>query len=183
MALRVRPATAADLPALLRLQTLCHAPQLLESEACLASILAHACSFVACAADADADADDAVLAYALAHPGASAPLGALLPPPSAGGGERSCGGSGCFFLHDVCVAPHARGGGVARALVAAALARAAALGAHEAHLVALPGTVALWARFGFAPLTSLGGGDGDDDAASYGSGATHCRAALLPQNG
>jgi GNAT superfamily N-acetyltransferase len=174
---RVRPATHADLGALLRLQALCHAPELLESGACVASIVAHACSFVAYA-DAEEEKEEGVLvAYALAHPGASARLGALLPPPCAGGGACTS-----FFLHDVCVAPHARGGGVARALVAAALAHAAARGAAEAHLVALPGTLPLWARFGFAPLTGGDDGDGgDDDSSSYGGGATHCRALLQAQ--
>ena len=64
--------------------------------------------------------------------------------------------------------------GVARALVDAALRAAAQRGAAHAHLVALPGTAALWARFGFAACA-----DGEyADAASYGPGAKHMRAAL-----
>jgi GNAT superfamily N-acetyltransferase len=127
----------------------------------LASILAHGASHVA------HDATGSVLAYALAHPGTASALGAVVPPPGAAAGERER----CIYLHDVAVSPAAQRTGLARLLVHAVLSRAADAGAAEAHLVALPGTAALWARFCFEPCAA-------DDAASYGPGATHMRARL-----
>ena len=157
---RVRPARESDVPALLALQAECHAAELQESAACLRAILAHGCSFVALHADA-------VVGYALAHDGEQAVLDAV---PAASG--AAC--SDAWFLHDVAVSAAARGSGVARALVDAALARAAERGAAHAHLVALPGTARLWTRFGFAACAA----GAYADAASYGPGATHMRAAL-----
>ena len=161
----VRGACAADLPAVLRIQAACHAAELLESAACVGSILSAGASFVACDA-----ASGAVVGYALAHGGAQAALGAVLPAGAAGVDD-----DGCAFLHDVAVEPAARGAGAARALVDAVLAHAARAGAKSAHLVALPGTRALWERLGFAACA-----DGEfADAASYGAGATHMRRSRL----
>jgi predicted N-acetyltransferase YhbS len=157
---RVRPARESDVPALLTLQAECHSAELQESAACLRAILAHGCSFVALHADA-------VVGYALAHDGEQAALDAV---PAAA--EAACSDS--WFLHDVAVSATARNSGVARALVDAALAWAAERGAAHAHLVALPGTAAMWARFGFAACAA----GHYADAASYGPGATHMRAAL-----
>jgi GNAT superfamily N-acetyltransferase len=160
-ALVVRVACASDIDAVLRLQTACHPPALHESASCLASILAHGASHVA-----HDTATGSVLAYALAHSGSAAALGAVVPPPSAAGERERC-----VYLHDVAVSPAAQRTGFARLLVYAVLACAEAAGASEAHLVALPGTTVLWARFGFEPCAA-------DDAASYGPGATHMRARL-----
>jgi GNAT superfamily N-acetyltransferase len=180
MSALLRAAAAADIDELLRVQAACHAPELLESAACLRSIVAHGVSQVALSDASGAGGAEAVCGYALCHPGATAALGALLPPPG-GDGTGSNGGSGAgdsdassFFLHDVAVAPAARGAGVAHALVRAVLAAAAARGAREAHLVALPGTAPLWSRFGFAPCDE----GAFADAASYGPGAAHMRAQL-----
>jgi predicted N-acetyltransferase YhbS len=155
----VRVAGASDLDAVMQLQAACHPPALHESASCLASILAHGASHVA-------HDSGGVLAYALVHPGTAAALGAVVPPPSAARERERC-----VFLHDVAVSPAAQRTGLARLLVHAVLARAEAAGAAEAHLVALPGTAALWARFRFQPCAA-------DDAASYGAGATHMRARL-----
>lgn len=165
----VRIAAAADLDAVLRVQAACHAPALLERAECISSILAHGASFVAFAVDTAE-----VVGYALLHPGASAALGETVPPPAALAPPHLS-----FFLHDVAVRPSARGAGVARQLVLAALAHARATHAAQVmHLVALPGTGALWSRFGFEPHHD----DAFDDAASYGDGAVHMRALLTDKD-
>ena len=158
---QVRPACAADLQAVLRLQAACHPGELHESAACLAGILAHGHSLLAL------DAAGAAVGYALGHDGEQAAFDAPVP-------AAAAQASDAWYLHDCVVDVSARGAGVARALVDAVLARAAQRGARHAHLVALPGTAALWARFGFAACD----GDAYDDAASYGPGAAHMRAAL-----
>ena len=160
--MQVREASATDLQAVLRLQAACHPGELHESSACLAGILAHGHSLLAL----DHLSGDAV-GYALGHPGEQAAFDSA---PAAASEQAGA----AWFEHDVVVSVEARGAGVARALVDAALARAAARGATHAHLVALPGTAALWARFGFAACDA----GAYADAASYGPGAVHMRAAL-----
>ena len=159
--MKVREASAADLEAVLRLQAACHPGELHESSACLAGILAHGNSLLALDVAGDA------VGYALGHDGEQAAFDSA---PAAASEQASA----AWFVHDVVVSVEARGAGVARALVDAALARAAARGATHAHLVALPGTAALWARFGFAACDA----GAYADAASYGPGAVHMRAAL-----
>lgn len=164
--MQVRAARGEDAAAVLRLQAECHCAALHESAACVRAIIAAQCSFLALDGAGDA------VGYALAHDGEQAAFDATPPVcASAAGSSASCDS---FFLHDVAVRGAARGAGVARALVRAALACGAERGAAHAHLVALPGTAALWLRFGFAACE-----DGAyDDAASYGPGAVHMRATL-----
>ena len=157
MAAAVRPAVATDLDAVLRLQHACHGSELLESAACLASVLGRGASFLA------VSAGEAV-GYLLMHEGREAQLGGVLPPLEEDSREQPR-----LFLHDLCVASAVRGAGVAHQLVDAALQQAAERECSEVHLVALPGTQAFWARFGFEQQSD----DGFTDAASYGTGATH----------
>ena len=160
--MQVREASADDLVAVLRLQAECHPGELHESGACLRAILLHGHSLLALDSRTGA-----AVGYALGHDGEQAAIDCA---PAAAAEQAS----DAWFVHDVVVSVAARGSGVARALVDAALARAAARGATHAHLVALPGTAALWARFGFAACD-----DGEyADAASYGPGAVHMRAPL-----
>ena len=161
----VRAATGADLAAVLLLQHACHLEAHLESEACLRSMLERGCSLVAVSAGADAAAPPSTLGYLLLHEGAEAALDAVLPPPSVRLPHAS------MFLHDCAVSPAARGTGVARQLVEAALALASSRGARDVHLVALAGTHGLWTRLGFEPAAG-------SDAASYGPEATHMRKQL-----
>jgi GNAT superfamily N-acetyltransferase len=155
-----RPAAATDLEAVLRLQRACHDSALLESAACLASVIARGSSFVAVAGGE-------AVGYLLMHEGREAQLDGVLQPLHSDSDE-----SRCLFLHDVCVAPAVRGTGVAHLLVNAALQNAAERASKELHLVALPGTAALWRRYGFEDST------GFSDAASYGAGATHMARRL-----
>ena len=155
MAVVVRPADATDLGAVLRLQQACHSNVLLETADCLASVIARGCSFVA-------DAAGEAVGYLLMHEGSEAQLDGVLQPVDSDSHE-----SGCLFLHDLCVAPAARGTGVAHLLVKTGLQHAAERRCRDLHLVALPGTAAFWQRYGFEQSA------GFSDAASYGAGATH----------
>jgi GNAT superfamily N-acetyltransferase len=141
----------ADLAAVAALEVASHAPLPPEGVAPFASRLA---LFPAgCLA-----VGDKLAGYAVAHPWAGpAPrlgtrLGAL---PAA---------ADHLLIHDVALAPAARGQG----LVAAAVARFAGLGFAELRLVAVHGTAPVWARHGFVA---------GDAVAGYGVGAVLMRRA------
>ena len=55
----------------------------------------------------------------------------------------------CFYLHDLAVAPNARGQGVAEALIAAARQETRGLGFTLAALTAVQGSVPFWSKHGF----------------------------------
>jgi GNAT superfamily N-acetyltransferase len=77
-------------------------------------------------------------------------------------------GAGCWHIHDIALAPAARGRGHATAVLHALLRDAATAGYAVASLVAIAGQRARWAGFGFCPAIPA------DAAAlaSYGAGAT-----------
>ncbi len=54
-----------------------------------------------------------------------------------------------LFIHDIAIAPHARGQGAAAAFLADAADTASAAGLPSLTLVAAYGTARLWRRFGF----------------------------------
>lgn len=107
----------------------------------------------------------ALAGYAIAHPWSGAPppldtlLGALPAAPDH------------FYLHDVALAPQARGQGGARAALAALDDAARRLGLAEMRLVAVSGSTPVWARLGFR-VTGAGA------PASYGAGAAAMRRAV-----
>ncbi|WP_084545215.1 GNAT family N-acetyltransferase [Derxia gummosa] len=77
----------------------------------------------------------------------------------------------CLYLHDLAIAPHARGQGVADALVDAFVMCLRDLRLPRAALTAVQGSAAFWARHGFSPVD-----DGLLPAAklaSYGAGACY----------
>jgi ribosomal protein S18 acetylase RimI-like enzyme len=146
-----RPMTEADLPVVVALADRLH-PHHPEQPAVFAERLALApagCRVLA--------AGGALLGYAVSHPwtGAGPPpldtlLGALPARPAA------------WHVHDIALAPAARGAGHAGAVLRALLTDSPL---PRATLVALPGTGAFWARQGFR--------DAAADAAalaSYGEG-------------
>lgn len=57
-----------------------------------------------------------------------------------------------LYLHDLAVAPEARGSGAAGALVGAFMAALAASRIGRASLIAIQGSPSWWARHGFAPV-------------------------------
>jgi GNAT superfamily N-acetyltransferase len=147
-----------DIPAIAALEALCHAPLPPEGEALFAERLA---LFPPGCLAAD-DADELV-AYVVTHPWIRhAPpalgqrLGALPAAPD------------CLHLHDIAIAPRARGQGLVASALAALIpvARAAGLGAIT--LVAVHGTAGLWARHGFAATGAA--------PESYGAGETMLRS-------
>lgn len=96
-------------------------------------------------------AGEAVLGYGFAHPWRlhavpklDAPLGALPARPD------------CLYLHDVVVAPAARGHGAAAAYVADMAALARARGLPTLALVSVHETWPLWQRHGFAVVDRPG---------------------------
>jgi ribosomal protein S18 acetylase RimI-like enzyme len=153
-----RPMRAADLAAVAALEPLCHAPLPPEGEALFAERLA---LFPAgCLAAEDAAG---LAAYLVSHPwGRAAPpalgvrLGAL---PA---------GADALHLHDIAIAPRARGMGLVGAALSVLVKAARAAGLPAITLVAVHGTAPLWARHGFVRTGAA--------PASYGAGETMLRS-------
>jgi ribosomal protein S18 acetylase RimI-like enzyme len=146
-----RAMTGADLAAVAQLEAACHAPLPPEGEALFAERLA---LFPAGCLAAE---DGAGLAgYAVAHPWrqGSAPalgerLGALPAAPDV------------LHLHDLALAPRARGRGLVPEAVARLVALARAEGLARLSLVAVHGTAPLWTRQGFRAVGAAAGGYGE----------------------
>ena len=90
------------------------------------------------------------LGYLIAHPWIAEdlpPLNVMLPglPESA----RT------LFIHDLALAPEARGRGIAPALVRAGLARGRELGLTDASLLAIQNSSGFWQKQGFMPRPDL----------------------------
>jgi GNAT superfamily N-acetyltransferase len=61
----------------------------------------------------------------------------------------------CLYIHDLAIAPAARGKGAARALVTAAFALAEENGLEHFSLVAVQNSESFWSKFGFTAYKSL----------------------------
>lgn len=138
---QIRPLTLADLPAALALQAECYPPAIRDGEAAFASRIVQApdwCWTI--------ESHGRMDAYLLSHPWQS------LSPPSPDTVLTSAEGE-CWYIHDLSIAPHARGEGLARPLLAACL------DAHpkisRAELVAVPGAEPVWLRLGWHRVTDL----------------------------
>jgi len=127
-----------DLDAVLAVQAVCYPPSMQEAAALLRTRLRSAPStaLVACL-------DGAVCAYVFAYSsvlGRVTPLDApFVPAPAAD----------TLYLHDLAVAPHAHGRGLARRMVGCLLDGAAADGLRHSALVSVQDTRAFWASFGY----------------------------------
>lgn len=137
----LRKLTLADLPAALAIQAACYPPAIRDGEAAFASRIALApgwCWVV--------EADGRLDAYLLSHPWPT------MSPPSPDTVLTQVGGD-CWYIHDLSVAPHARGKGLARPLLAACL------DAHpeitRSELVAVPGAAPVWSRLGWSEVTDI----------------------------
>ena len=156
--LQWRPMTSADLPGVAELADRIH-PSLPEDVAIFADRLRlypQGCLVLA-------DAEGGCLGYAVGHPWTKGPppkldtpLGALPQP------------ADCFYIHDVAVAPEARGHGLAAGAVEQLLEQADAY--RCAALVSVHATTPFWSRFGFA---EAGGGLAPGALASYGGDARY----------
>lgn len=95
-----------------------------------------------------------LVAYAIGHPCAGDP-----PPlsrPVCPSRIPDAGSAPYALLHDLCVLPEWRGGGLGRALAYAWMSAAAGKGAFEAvRLVAVARRDAFWRRLGFEPVEDL----------------------------
>ncbi|WP_368198681.1 GNAT family N-acetyltransferase [Aeromonas sp. R7-4] len=77
-----------------------------------------------------------------------------------------------FYLHDLAVAPEARGIGVGQRLLATALDFASREGYRHAGLVAVQDAPAFWHKQGFVPAAT------EKSLAEYGEGAIYMRLPL-----
>lgn len=85
----------------------------------------------------------------------------------------------CWYVHDMALAPHTRGAGVADRLYAAALGEAQALHLPASALVAVQHSQGFWARFGYAPAAEVSPLIAAK-LASYGDDAVFMTRALPP---
>jgi ribosomal protein S18 acetylase RimI-like enzyme len=134
----VRAMREDDLAAVLAVQAACYPPAMQEAAAVLLARLraAPATALVACT-------DGAVCAYVFAYPsllGRVTPLGAPFAVPAA---------PDALYLHDLAVAPHALGRGLARRLAGGLLDQAAALGLRHAALVSVQDSLRFWESLGY----------------------------------
>lgn len=143
----LRPLTAADLTAAAAIQNTVYAPLYREDAQVLGSriVVAPTCCWGAFGQARE------LQAYILSHPWPAAappPIGQALaaPPPTDN-----------WFVHDLAIAPAARGAGLGRALVARAADAARALGLRRGDLVAVQGAHAFWSRLGYAAPQPLPG--------------------------
>jgi len=138
----VRAMLASDIPAVMRIQAECYPPSMLESEAVFRARLAltpATCWIWSPAADSAG-------AYLFSYPSskdAITPLGAQF--------ELALAPD-CLYLHDLAVAPGARGQRAANALIAAALDQARAAGMAWSTLVSVQKSQAFWERLGYAAV-------------------------------
>ena len=137
-AIALRAMREQDLAAVWAVQAACYPPPMQEAQALLLARLraAPATALVGCMAGA-------VCAYAFAYPsvlGRVTALGAPFVPPMA---------PDTLYLHDLAVAPHAHGRGLARRLAGALLAAAPAHGLRHAALVSVQDSRAFWEGLGY----------------------------------
>ena len=138
-ALSVRSLEHRDLPAALAIQSAAYRPFLVEPEAAFASRLDLPSSYCLAATQ-----DGALVAYLLAHAWAAEappPVGTVLSAPPAAGEV--------LFIHDLAVAPAARGTGIGRRLVMRAMEQAARDGLSTTELIAVEGAANYWRGLGF----------------------------------
>jgi ribosomal protein S18 acetylase RimI-like enzyme len=137
----VRALTPADLPAALDIQADCYPPAIRDREAAFASRISVAPGW--CWA---VETDRRLDAYLLSHPWPR------MSPPSPDTILTAAGGD-CWYIHDLSVAPHARGEGLARPLLAACLEAHPEITRSE--LVAVPGAAPVWSRLGWSEVTGV----------------------------
>lgn len=137
----VRPLTQRDLDQALAIQADCYPPAIRDGEAAFASRIATAPDW--CWA---AERDGRLDAYLLSHPWPS------MSPPAPDTVLTEAVGD-VWYIHDLSVAPHARGRGLARLLLAACLEAHPQITRSE--LVAVPGAAPVWSRLGWSEVTNI----------------------------
>ena len=171
---RLRPMTADDLPAVLAIQARCYRPELHESQATFIAKLRHsgATCWVA------SDGANGLLAYLFAQPATYLHPPRLDTPPGAEAASPSprhpaTEADLVLHLHDLAVAPYARGQALGDRLVARAFAAARTAGLTRLSLVAVQQSSAFWRRFGFAAPNHPLPPDLAEELARYGADACY----------
>ncbi len=137
----IRPMTPTDLPGVLAVQQRCYPPVFHEPSAAFASKLTGApdtCWVAACA-------DEGIVAYLV-----SLPVDAHSLPVLHAAQWQAPAQAQWLYLHDLAVAPLARGRSLAPRLVAQAQRSARALRLRQMVLVAVQGSQGFWQQHGFA---------------------------------
>ena len=157
-----------DLPAVLQVQAECFDPATRESPQSFLAKLAASPSTCFVAVQ-----DTTVVGYLVAVPADS-----RSPPALNRDSFEIPGEPDCLYLHDLSVAPAARGTGVAEALIEAFLSRLKQLGFSQARLTAVNDSAAYWARHGFEVASPSG--TAMDRVATYGEGARYMLMRVRP---
>ncbi|MFJ2986540.1 GNAT family N-acetyltransferase [Collimonas sp. NPDC087041] len=140
----VRAMLASDIPAVMRIQAECYPPSMLESEEVFRARLA----LTPATCWIWSPAPDCAGAYLFSYPSRKdviTPLGAQF---------KLAAAPDCLYLHDLAVAPVARGKRAANALVAAALAHARSVGLNWSALVSVQQSQSFWGTLGYQAATN-----------------------------
>lgn len=137
--IRLRPMALADLSAVLGIQRACYGEGFLESADVMAQRLRSPANLSCVAVGADGD----VCAYLAAY---RSRLGKLTP---LHGDFEAIDLPDTLYLHDMAVAPAAKGQGLAQQLVAHLWALGRTEGLAHTALVSVQGSQAFWARLGY----------------------------------
>lgn len=178
MVYQIRPMLPTDIDAILRVQADCYPASMQEPEAVLRARLqaAAATCVVACASAPGPDDDQGkgkskdergACAYLFAYPSRLARVTDL------GAPFDTADPADTLYLHDLAVAPHALGRGLARRLVAHLLEIGRARGLAYSALVSVQDSTAFWNGLGYRAATT-----DDRGLQTYPAGATYMVRAL-----
>lgn len=151
---------AADLPAVLAVQSQCYRPDLIEAREALESRLAmdpQLCWVAACKNPAD-NGPRSLAAYLFTHRWCRETLpalGAVLQPSWRNAKSSEVPGL-TWYVHDMAVSPDAQGHGLAGRLYEAACRAARGAGLRCSRLVAVQAAAPWWQRKGYAPVELSG---------------------------
>lgn len=159
---QIRPMLPSDLAAVLHVQAACYPAAMQESADVVMARLRTASA--TCVVGCDSEG---VCAYLFAYPSR---LGAIT---WLGAPFDVAPDADTLYLHDLSVAPHALGRGLARALVSAVLDLGRAHGLRHSALVSVQDSAAFWEALGYRARASL-----DPALASYPAGAVYMQRAL-----
>ena len=157
----------ADLPALLDIQRACYPGGFLESAATFTQRL-QSPGNLSCAAEKGG----VVCAYLAAYRSRRGKVTPL------DGGFDTVAQADTLYLHDLAVAPHATGQGLAQRLVAHLWARAADEGLVASALVSVQGSQPFWERLGYRVQT-LDDPVQQQNLATYGADACYMGKRLV----
>jgi GNAT superfamily N-acetyltransferase len=159
-----------DIPAVMRIQADCYPEPMLESEAVFRARLAltPATCWIWSGHGQSAEA------YLFSYPSSNGAVTVLDHP------FRIPAAPDCLYLHDLAVAPDARGRRAAKALVAAALEKARVDGLRWSALVSVQQSQAFWETLGYAAVEMLPS-PARKNLASYHVQGNHGAAAYMRQ--